>query len=224
MSQRSAAGHRGQSGHARLTGHGRDCLRQAKVEQLDPGLRQHHVSGLQVSVDDSLPVRTIQRVGDLDPVTQRLLERQRTLRQTTRQSLPVQVFHDEVLDTVLIAHVVEGTDVRVGQCRYCFRLPLEPQAHLGRGGEMGRKNLDRDDTFQPRVPRLVHLAHAAGPEGGKDLVRSETSAGAEGHAATCPTGRRPSWSRGRPARTFHRESAPRRGTSSCWPNTPFPLP
>ena len=42
------------------------CLRQAEVEQLDARLRQHHVAGLEVPVDDPLPVRLVERVGDLD--------------------------------------------------------------------------------------------------------------------------------------------------------------
>ncbi len=48
-------------------------LRQTEVEELDPALRQHHVAGLQVAMDDALPVRLVQRVGDLDAEAQELL-------------------------------------------------------------------------------------------------------------------------------------------------------
>ena len=57
----------------------RHRLREAEVEQLHAGLRQHHVGGLQVPVHDPLPMGLVQRVRDLDPVPQRLLQRQRTL-------------------------------------------------------------------------------------------------------------------------------------------------
>ncbi len=60
----------------------RHRLGQAEVEQLDARLRQHHVAGLQVAVDDAAPVRLVQRVGDLGADPKRLLERQRALGQT----------------------------------------------------------------------------------------------------------------------------------------------
>ena len=56
-------------------------LGQSKVEQLHARRRQHHIGGLQVAMHDAGPVCLVQCVGDLDPVAQRLLERQRPLRQ-----------------------------------------------------------------------------------------------------------------------------------------------
>ena len=41
-------------------------LRQAKIEQLRAGLRQHDVARLQISVDDSLSMRLVQGRGDFD--------------------------------------------------------------------------------------------------------------------------------------------------------------
>ena len=40
--------------------------------------------------------------------------------------------------------------------------------------------LDRDVAIEPRVARPIHFTHAAGAEGGEDLVRAEASAGGEG--------------------------------------------
>ncbi len=48
-------------------------LRHAKVEQLGTGLRQHHVGGLQVAVNDAVPMRMIERLGDLDRMAQDLV-------------------------------------------------------------------------------------------------------------------------------------------------------
>ena len=54
------------------------CLRQAEVEQLRTGLRQHHVARLEIAMDDAVPVRAVERVGDLDAVSQNLVEDQTT--------------------------------------------------------------------------------------------------------------------------------------------------
>src|SRR6266545_3087419 len=43
------------------------------------------------------------------------------------------------------------------------------------------QNLNGDDPLEPRVLRLVDLAHSASSEGGKDFVWPEPSAGWEGH-------------------------------------------
>jgi hypothetical protein len=39
------------------------------------------------------------------------------------------------------------------------------------------KDFQRNVTPEPRIACAIHLAHAAGPEGGEDLVRAEASAG-----------------------------------------------
>ena len=52
-------------------------LRQPEVEQLGAGLGEHDVAGLEVAVDDAVPVRAVERVGDLHAVPQHLLDGQR---------------------------------------------------------------------------------------------------------------------------------------------------
>ena len=65
--------------------HGELC--QPEVDELDAGLSDHHVAGLQIPVDDPLPVRFLQRVGDLDAVAKHLLERERPFREPFGQRL-----------------------------------------------------------------------------------------------------------------------------------------
>src|SRR6266545_2342318 len=91
-------------------------------------------------VDYSLPMRLLQRVRDLDPESQRLLERQRTSDEPLGQRLPLQVLYDEVFEAVLVAHVVERTDVRVRELRDRLSLPLEPLPHLGGGRQVRRQH------------------------------------------------------------------------------------
>ena len=55
-------------------------LRQAEVEQLHARLRQHHVARLQIAVDDAVPMRLVERLGDLDGDSAGLVERQRAAR------------------------------------------------------------------------------------------------------------------------------------------------
>ena len=81
---------------------------------------------------DPLPVRLVQRVGDLDPEPKSLLERERTFREPVRERLPLQVLHDEVLGVAFPTHVVQSADVRVRELRDRLRLALEPLADVGR--------------------------------------------------------------------------------------------
>ena len=65
-------------------------------------------------------------------------------------------------------------DVRMIQRRERLRFALEPREPLGIGGERLGQDLDRDVATELRVARAIDLAHAAGPEGGEDLVRADT--------------------------------------------------
>jgi hypothetical protein len=66
-------------------------------------------------VDDAAAVGLVEKVGDLDGVTQRLAERERPLLQPVEEGLPLQVLHDDVLDVAFLPHVVEGADVGAGR-------------------------------------------------------------------------------------------------------------
>ena len=47
----------------------------------------------------------------------------------------------------------------------------------------GGQDLDGDHAVEAGVARSINLAHATRTEGGEDFVRTEASAGREGHAA-----------------------------------------
>ena len=65
-------------------------LRQAEVQQLGACLRQHHVAGLEVPVNDAGLVRGREGIGDLDAVVERLVEWQLPACEAGRECLPVQ--------------------------------------------------------------------------------------------------------------------------------------
>ena len=143
-------------------------------------------------MDDPLAVGFIQGVGDLDAAPQHLFGRESALEQPLGQRLAFQELHDEVLDAVLVAHVVERADVGMRERRDGLGFSLETLANLLVLRKMRGEDLDRDRALQPRVLRFVDLAHPSRAYGGEDLVGTEAGAGCEGHAAIGPEPRRPS--------------------------------
>ncbi len=117
-------------------------------------------------------MRLVQPTRDLNPVLERLVERQRAFFQPLGQGLALDVLHDEVVDAVLAPHVVEGADVRMVQLRDRLGLTLEPRFALRTRGEMLEKNLDRHCPVEARVRGFIDLAHTAGSNGSEDFVRA----------------------------------------------------
>ena len=155
--------------------------REAEIEQLGAGLREHDVSRLEIPVDDSLPVRAAQRIGDLSAVSYDLFHGERTFQQPIGQRLPLDQLHDEELALVLSPDIEERADVRVIERRDCPRLALEAGAELLVHGESPGENLDRHIAAEARVAASIHFAHPASTEGRNDFVRADAAAGQEGH-------------------------------------------
>ena len=63
------------------------------------------------------------------------------------------------------------------QRREDFGLALKARQSVGISGKRGRQDLDGDLTFQLRVGRAIHLAHAAFANLGRDFVNAEARAG-----------------------------------------------
>ena len=58
-------------------------LGQAEIQELSPGLRQHDVPGLEISMNYSVPMGLIECLGYFDRITECRLERQRPFVQPT---------------------------------------------------------------------------------------------------------------------------------------------
>ncbi len=94
-------------------------------------------------MDDPAPVRRAQGVRHLRAIRQRLTQRQGPAPQAGGQRLALEVLHDQEVDAVLRADVVENADVRVGERGNGARFLLEPAAALRVAGHAGRQHLER---------------------------------------------------------------------------------
>ena len=128
-------------------------------------------------------VRRDERVGDVDRIAQRLLDRERAASDPRRQRLAVQQLHDQVGHIPAIdlgdTDVMHRADAGMGQLRDRARLALEPFPAARRHVDLRREDLDGDEAVEPRIARSIDLAHAAGPEERQNLESAETRAGGE---------------------------------------------
>ena len=87
-------------------------------------------------MDDPLPVRLVQRIRDLDGDLERLIQRQRALLQPLGQRVALQILHDQEVDPVLLADVMQSANVRVVQAGDGLGLALEPLLEVGVSGDV----------------------------------------------------------------------------------------
>ena len=80
---------------------------------------------------------SVQRAGQLHADAQHVVNRQRPAPQAPRQRLAGQIFHDQEIDAVLVADVIQRADVRMGQPRDRAGLALESLASIGVGADVG---------------------------------------------------------------------------------------
>jgi hypothetical protein len=111
-----------------------------------------------------MTVGCVEGVGDLPPVLEGELVRERALRELLSERLSFDKLHDQKVRSVLTSDVLERADVRVIQLGYGARLPLKALASVLLRSEFGGKDLDGDETLEPGVPGLVHLSHATCPD------------------------------------------------------------
>ena len=153
--------------------------RQTEIEQDDARPGQHDVSGLQVAVEHAAAMRLGERVGDLDPVAQRLIEWDGAFREASRKGFPLEVLHDEEIHSAVTAHVEDVADMGMTECRECSRFAFEPLTPDRIFGVGGRQDFDGDGPLETRVPCRVHLAHPSSAERREDFVRAQALA--DGH-------------------------------------------
>ena len=143
--------------------------------------REKDVAGLQIAMDDSPAVRGGEAVGDPSRDFKRGSPRQLPARNSTRQRLAVEKFHDGELNSIGASDVVQRDDVRMRKCgdRPCFALEARPCVRIDRQ-PLGHQ-FDRDVTVEPCVSGSIHFAHAAGAKRQQNLVRAEPGSDGKGH-------------------------------------------
>ncbi len=133
-------------------------------------------------MDDALLVRGLERLDDLPRNRQRLVERQRTLRDTVGQRRPLDELHHERARAATLFEAVDLRDVRVIERGQELRFALETREPIRVARERFEQDLDRDLPVEPRITGSIHLAHAARAERRHDFNGTEAGAGRETHA------------------------------------------
>lgn len=115
-----------------------------------------------------------QAVRDLRGELQRLAHRHGAGVHQLAQRLPVDVLHGhERAAVVIAADLVDRHDVRVVQRRRGARFVAQAEEMLGRLGQMGGEELDRDVPPEVVVVREEDFAHSSGAELANDAIRSD---------------------------------------------------
>ncbi len=158
---------------------------------------QQNVLGLDVAMDDAVPMRVVERVGHLARDAHRLVDAELRLAvELLAKRLALDVGHDVERQSVGRAGVEQRQDVRMLERRRRLDLDGEP---LGaeHGGELRLEHLDRDLAIVLEVRGEVDGGHAAGAQLPLDSVavgeRGTQSIGWEGrrrhgHQATLNRG------------------------------------
>ena len=159
-----------------LVGHGlRFCLREAcdtEIRHLNGAVfQQHDVLRLDVSVNDALFVGVLQSAEDLHRKVQRLSPFDLALLlNVLLQGDAVNVLHDDILDAVAEADVIDLDDIRVRKHRNGFRFIAETAQEIAVARKLFLQNFNGDPALFNVVIRLIHVCHAAYAEKLVDLV------------------------------------------------------
>ena len=104
----------------------RHQLCQPKIEHLClPALGDKNIRGLNVAMDDSLAVRRLERVGDVDADFEQCVELHRLAVDAMLQRHALQQFHGDERHARVPVNVVNGADAGMIQCGGRLRLALE---------------------------------------------------------------------------------------------------
>ena len=146
-------------------------LGEAEVEDFCMAALGHKkIGGLDVAVDDPFCMRRVQRVGNLDPNLQLLLNPQRLSGNAVLQRLPLQIFHGDERFSLILRYLINGADIRMVQRRRRASLALKAfQRHRVFRQSFGQK-FQRDEPAQSSVFRLEHHAHSPASQGFDDAI------------------------------------------------------
>ena len=143
-----------------------DDLGQAEVENLGvAALGDEDVRGLDVAMDDSLGVRGVEGVGDLDGERRAGCRVPAADRRSGASAWhAIEILHGDEGFAVLLADVVNGADVGMVERGSGLRLALEAGQRLRIAGDFVGQELQGHEAVQARVLGFVDHTHAAAAE------------------------------------------------------------
>ena len=160
-----------------LLGHGvlgsRHDAGDAEVSYFDAAVPQDHdVLGLDVPVDDPPAVGVAQGPDDLGDEVEGLPPVQAAVLflHILFQGNAVDELHDDIVQVIPLAHVVDGNDVGVGEHGNGLGLLVEAAAELGVRGQVFFQDLDGNKPMQPMAIGFVDHRHAADADHVQDLI------------------------------------------------------
>ena len=178
---------------AAVGGDGLD-LREAEVEDPHAPLPvDHDVRGLDVAVEEPGVVDGGEPLGRLHDPAGRFRRGDRPGHQDVLERLPFDELLDEVRGPLVLAHVEDLHEVRVGERGHDAPLVLEAEAAVGRADEVQGERLQGDDAAQRRVLGPIDLPHRAGADRREDPVAPDERSGGDrrGHIRAHGPVRRP---------------------------------
>jgi hypothetical protein len=116
--------------------------------------RHEDICRLDVTMDDALPVRRIERVRYVNSQRQHSFNLYRSRRNPMLQSYPVEKLHGDERLTVLLVDVINRANVRVVQGRCGLGFALETGEGLRVPSNFLGQELEGDKTVQARVSAL----------------------------------------------------------------------
>ena len=173
----------------RNPGHGRAATvlqqRESKIEHAHDGRlnavvaeRDHQVRRLDIAMHQPASKRILQTKRHLPSNLARLGDRQRAEPiHDRRQVRPVNVFHHQITDVVMLARIHRPHDVGMFEPSDRPHLSLEPRDRVGILHPVRHQHLDRDDAIEMRVQRLINRPHPAAPNLPQQDVLAESHSG-----------------------------------------------
>jgi hypothetical protein len=151
-----------------------ETLGQSEIEHFDrSGLRDLDVRGLQIAVDDVLPVRRLERFRDLEGDANGVRQRKRTVDQALGNGRSLHELEHEGRQAIEIFEAVDSRDVRMIQRGEDLRFPGKTHEPIRIVRESRREYLDRDVAIQLHIARAIDLAHATHAEQRVNGVRAD---------------------------------------------------
>jgi hypothetical protein len=138
-------------------------------------LSHKNIRRIDIAMKDSVRVRGVESVGDLDCERQQRVHLQRTPPNPMLQGQPFQKLHGDEGFALLAADVVNGANVGVVQRGCSLGLEQKTGKRLGISGNLLGQEFEGDEAMQARVFRLVDHAHPAAPELLDDAVMRDGS-------------------------------------------------